>query len=75
MGLSCGGSSPLLGTFGGTLYVVLKHYIERAQSNRLFIKGRLAQLVERPVYIRQVGGSSPSAATNFQLPSCIFFGM
>lgn len=25
--------------------------------------GRLAQLVERPVYIRQVGGSSPSAAT------------
>lgn len=26
--------------------------------------GRLAQLAERPVYIRQVGGSSPSAATN-----------
>ena len=28
-----------------------------------FFLGRLAQLEERPVYIRKVGGSSPSATT------------
>ncbi len=35
--------------------------------------GRLAQLVERCVYIANVGGSSPSASTNISLKQFLSF--